>query len=198
MNVVLHPALPLPTMTQEQFLDWDGHLDAKWEFDGVRPVPMTGGSPIHCEIVARLVFALLKRLDGTGWKVLVDAGLGTVGNKVRYPDVQVTRTPSPSATKLVLGTVVACEVISPGSVRTDRVDKVREYAAVPSLRRYVMLEQAAPVLTVLHRADGVAEWGTLPLGGGDVLELPELGIAVPVDEIYAGVAFAGDDAPAEA
>ena len=146
--------------------------------------------------VARLIHALLKRLDGTEWKVLVDAGLGTVGDRIRYPDVQVTRTPSPTSAKLILGTVVSCEVITPGTERTERVDKVREYAAVPSLRRYVILEQTAPVLTMLHREDAGAGWGVLPLAAGDILDLPELGIAVPVDEIYAGLAFPGDDAPA--
>ena len=196
MNVTQRPAPPPPAMTREQFLDWDGHVDAKWEFDGIRPIPMTGGLPSHSMIVARLIFSLLKRLDGTEWKVLVDAGLGILGNKVRYPDVQVTRTPSPRSTKLVLGTVAAFEVVSPGSERTDRVDKVREYAAVPSLRRYVILEQTAPVLTVLHRADAGAGWGTFPLAAGESLELPEFGVAVPVDEIYAGVTFPGEDTPA--
>ncbi len=196
MNVTLRPAPPLPAMTREQFLDWDGHLDAKWEFDGVRPIPMTGGSPNHSMIVARLIYALLRRLDGTEWKVLVDAGLGTVGDKVRYPDVQVTRTPSPPSAKLVLGTVIAFEVVSPGTERTDRVEKVREYAAVASIRRYAILEQTAPVLTVLHRGDGGAGWGALPLGAGESLELPELGIGVPVDEIYADLTFSGADAPA--
>lgn len=195
MNVTLRPAPPPPVMTREQFLDWDGHVDGHWEFDGVRPIPMTGGSPMHSMIVARLIYTLLKRLDGTEWKVLVDAGLATVGDRVRYPDVQVTRTPSPASAKLILGTVAACEVISPGTERTDRVDKVREYAAVPSLRRYIILEQTAPVLTVLHREDAGAGWSILPLAAGDTLELPELGIAVPVDEIYAGLTFPGDDAP---
>ncbi|HEY0204044.1 MAG TPA: Uma2 family endonuclease [Acetobacteraceae bacterium] len=195
MNVTLRPAPPLPAMTREQFLDWDGHLDGHWEFDGSRPIPMTGGSRGHSLIAARLIYALMRRLDRTEWKVLVDAGLGTVGDKVRYPDVQVTRTPSPPFAKLVLGTVAAFEVVSPGSERADRVDKIREYAAVPSIYRYAILEQTAPVLTVLHRRDGGDGWGALPPGAGETLELPELGIAVPVDEIYAGLTFPGDDAP---
>ncbi len=191
MNVTLRPA-----MTREQFLDWSGHQDGRWEFDGARPVAMAGGSNNHSMIVARLIHALLKRLDDAAWKVLVDAGLATVGDKVRYPDVLVTRTPAPGSAKLVPGVVVVFEVLSPSSVRTDRVDKMREYAAVMSIRRYVIAEQDAPVLTVLHRADGSAGWDTLPLGEGETLELPELGIALPVDEVYAGLTFPRDDAPA--
>ncbi len=193
MNVTLRPA-----MTREQFLDWSGHQHGRWEFDGTRPVAMTGGSNNHSMIVARLVHALLKRLDDTAWKVLVDAGLATVGDKVRYPDVLVTRTPTPGSAKLIPGATVVFEVLSPSSVRTDRVDKVREYGAVTSIRRYVIAEQDAPVLTVLHRADASAGWDTLPLAAGEILDLPELGVALPVEEIYAGVTFPGDNAPADA
>ena len=138
---------------------------------------------------------MLKRLDGTEWSVLVDCGLATVGDKVRYPDVQVTRSKPLPSSKLVPGTVVAFEVISPDSVRRDRVEKVREYAAVPSMRRYAILEQASPVLTVLHRPDAAGGWQDLPLTYGETLDLPELGIAVPVDEIYAGLTFPGADTP---
>ena len=196
MNVTVHPALSIPAMTREQFLDWDGHLDGRWKFDGARPIPMDGNSCGHSFIVTRVAYALLKRLDGTGWDVLVDCGLATGGGKGRYPDIQVTRAKRPASAKLISGTAAAFEVLSPGSVRTDRVDKVQEYAAVSSIRRYVIVEQDAPVLTVLHRADGGAGWSALPLTAGEILELPELGTAVPVDEIYAGLTFPGDDAPA--
>jgi len=196
MNVSLRPALPGPAMTREQFLEWDGHETGRWEFDGVRPVPTTGVSREHGRIVTRIIRALANRLDGAVWDILTDCGLATVGGKVRYPDVQVTRTEGPGSAKLIPGTMVVFEVVSPSSVRTDRVDKVREYAAVASICRYVVAEQSAAVLTVYHREDGSQDWRPLPLAAGDVLELPELGIAVPVDEIYEGVAFPGDDAPA--
>ena len=196
MNVTLRPALPGPAMTREQFLDWEGHETGRWEFDGVRAVPMTGGSNNHSLILGLLVYALLRRLKGTGWNVMPEAGLATVGEKVRYPEVLVTRAPGAGSAKLSSGAVVVFEVVSPSSVRTDRVDKVREYAAVASIRRYVIAEQSAAVLTVYHRDGGSQEWRSLPLGAGETLDLPELGIVVPVDEIYEGLAFPGDDAPA--
>ena len=37
--------------------------------------------------------------------------------------------------------VVVFEVISPGTSRTDRIDKLREYQATASIQRYVILEQ---------------------------------------------------------
>ena len=192
------PPLSLPAMTREEFLDWDGHNDGKWEFDGVRPIPMARGTCDQSRIMVRLIHSLLKRLDGTEWDVLTEFGLATVGDKVRYPDMQVTRTRSAGTAKLATDTVVAFEIVNPASERTDRVDKVREYAAVPSLRRYVILEQTAPVLTVPHRAEAETGWGALPLAACEVLELPELGIALPVNGVYVGLTFPGDDAPADA
>ena len=76
------------------------------------------------------------------------------------------------------------EVISPSSGRTDRIVKVREYAAVPSIRRYVIVESDAVGLTVLFRESGDLPWTAATLAQGDVLALPEVGISVPVDEIY--------------
>ena len=43
------------------------------------------------------------------------------------------------------------EVISPTSGRTDRIVKVREYAAVPSVLRYVVVQSSSIGLTVLER-----------------------------------------------
>jgi hypothetical protein len=38
MNVALRQTMP-----REQFLEWEERQPVKYEFDGVRPVPMTGG-----------------------------------------------------------------------------------------------------------------------------------------------------------
>ncbi len=43
------------------------------------------------------------------------------------------------------------EVISPGTSRTDRIDKLREYQATASIQRYVILEQDSIGATVFSR-----------------------------------------------
>ena len=78
-------------------------------------------------------------------------------------------------------------MISPSPVRTDRIDKVREYAAVPSIMTYVIVEPVTVGLTVLSRERPGAPWLATTLADGNVLALPHSSIEVPVDELYDGV-----------
>lgn len=179
MNVALRPA-----MTQEEFLDWDGHLDGRWEFDGVRPVAMNGGLVNHSRIARNILLALYARLRGTSFEALLEAGITTVGGAVRYPDALVTGTRQVGTSKLVTDPLVVFEVLSPTSGRTDRLLKVREYQAVPSIRRYLIVEHMSIGITAYHRQAADAEWTTTPVLAGDVLALPELGIGIPLAELY--------------
>jgi Uma2 family endonuclease len=86
--------------------------------------------------------------------------------------------------------VVVFEVISGDSSRRDRIEKVREYAAIPSIRRYVIVESVSKGLLVLHRRHGSAAFTALALTEDDTLDLPEVGITVPVAELYEDVDFA--------
>ena len=186
MNMPLIP----PRMTQDEFFTWAAAYaeDRKYEFDGFRPVAMTGGTRNHGRIQRNILFALISRLNGGDCEALgSDAGVATVGGAVRYPDALVTCTKGPGTDRLVPGVVVAFEVLSPTSGRNDRIDKLREYRAVPSILCYVILEYAIAGLTVFRRASGTEEWTAVALLAEDILQLPKVGIQVPVAELYTGV-----------
>lgn len=51
-------------MTIETFLAWEERRELRWEFDGVEPVAMTGGSNEHEVIGNNLRAALLTALRG--------------------------------------------------------------------------------------------------------------------------------------
>lgn len=89
-------------------------------------------------------------------------------------------------------------MLSPTSGRIDRIVKVREYAAVRSIRRYVILESASIGLTVLERSSPDQVWQTTVLTNDDTLRMPEIGVEIPVAEIYDGIVFADDAAEDEA
>lgn len=77
-------------MTKDEFLAWEARQDHKWEFDGVRPSAMTGGTAAHATIQVNLIGELRERLRGTGCKVFgADLKLAT-GPGYRYPDAQVS------------------------------------------------------------------------------------------------------------
>ena len=174
-------------MTREEFLDWAASQDQRYEFDGFRPVAMTGGTRIHSQIAQNIYFALRQRLRSTGCEPLgPDAGVATIGDAIRYPDALVTCTKGPGTDRVIPGVVVVFEVLSSTSGRTDRIDKLREYHAVPSVRRYVILENTSVGLAVHARSNGEDPWTATALKEGEVLRMPEIGIEIPIAEFYEG------------
>ena len=179
--------------TQDEFFAWDGHQDGRYEFDGFQPVAMTGGNINHNRIMLNVQAALRERLRGGPCEPLgPDAGVATTGANIRYPDALVTCSKQPSGeARTVLGVVVVFEVLSPTSGRTDRIVKVREYAAVDSILRYVIFESTGVGLQVFERQSASESWKALALTGDDILQLPEIGIEIPVTAFYEGVDFTG-------
>ena len=183
-------ALRKQLMTREQFFPWAEAQDARYEFDGFQPVVMTGGNLRHTIIHLNIHAALHQRLRGTGYRPLgADAGVATIGDAVRYPDGLVTCSPITGDEYLTPNVVVVFEVVGPTSGRTDRIVKVCEYAAVPSILRYVIVESASMGLTVLERENGTQKWTVTTLMTDDILLLPEIGVEIPIAELYEGVDF---------
>ena len=181
-------------MTQQEFFHWAEAQDARYEFDGVQPVAMTGGSLRHSRLTGNINRQLANRLDGSGCVPLgPDAGVATVGDTVRYPDAVVTCSKLDDLGRLVPNPVVVFEVISPSSIRIDRMVKLREYGAVPTIRRYVIVESDAATVTVLSRDGAEEPFRAAALGEDDILNLPEIGIEIPVAAIYKGIVLRETD-----
>jgi len=110
--------------TIEQFLNWAGAQDGRYEFDGVQPVAMTGGNARHNRVTTNIHAALRYRLRGTPCAYYGPAlGVQTIGSTVRYPDALVTCTKFPDTDRLAPDVRVVFEVLSPSSGRTDRIEK---------------------------------------------------------------------------
>lgn len=184
----MNTALRTPVMSREEFFEWAQAQNERYEFDGFRLVAMTGGPIIHSRLHRNLNSALDARLVGNGCEALgPDAGVATIGDAVRYPDSLVTCTKVPGSSYLVPGVVVIFEVLSPTSGRTDRIVKLREYRAVSSIRRYVILEYTSIGLLVFSRANGANDWTATALTAEDTLRMPEIGIEIPVAKLYRNV-----------
>ncbi len=80
--------------------------------------------------------------------------------------------------------VVVFETLSASTARTDRVEKMREYWDAPSIRRYVLIEEAIGA-TAYVRDEG--RWSGRVHWPGDVLRLPEIGIEMPLEDLYEGL-----------
>ena len=183
-------ATPDTVWTQEAFFPWAEAQDLPYEFDGNRPVAMPPGNAGHGLIRLNVLTALKARLRGGACKVLgANIGVETVGKAVRYPDALVTCSKVENAARLVPGVVVVFEVASPESTRIDWYTKIREYAAVPSIRRYVILDTTGIALMNLEHSTPDRPWQARALLEGDILRLPEIGIEIPVAEFYDEMTF---------
>ena len=178
------------TMTADEFLAWEAKQEFKWEFDGFHPVAMTGVTAAHSTIQGNLITALNNRLRGKPCRPYGPELKIRAGESIRYPDAFVTCTPVPSSAILAVEPVVIFEVLSRSTHRVDRTVKLTEYQAIPSVRRYVMLEQYQALATVIERKG--EDWTLRLLRPDAVLAMPEVGIEVPLAELYADVAFAPD------
>jgi Uma2 family endonuclease len=171
-------------MTLAQFLAWEERQELRYEFDGFEPLAMTGGTIAHDQITFDLRTALAARLAGKPCRPLGPNVKIIVDGRARYPDVFVVCRPvSPTAT-IASDPVVVVEVLSEGSIETDLIDKNREYRAISSIQRYVVLQQTHKAAIVFERReDG---WLSKIVSGDDAsLDLPEIGIALSLQEIYA-------------
>jgi Uma2 family endonuclease len=183
-------ALQTKLMSREDFFDWAEAQNDPYEFDGFQPVAMTGGTARHSVVQGNIAFELRSRLRGPCRPLGPDAGVRTIGNAVRYPDAFVTCTKFADADREIPGAIVVFEVVSPTSGHTDRIVKLREYRAVPSIRRYVIVEHASAALTLHARAGGDHDWTATALTAADILPLPEIGIELPVAAFFTGTDLA--------
>ena len=140
-------------MTLAEFLEWEERQPLRYEFDGVGPVAMAGGSVRHAQIQRNLAFALTARLRGKPCQFLgSDLKIQTEEDHARYPDGIVICSPLTGSETIVDAPVVIFEVLSPSTTHTDRFVKAREYQRMPSVQRYVMLEQDSINAVVYARA----------------------------------------------
>lgn len=165
-------------------------VEGHFEFDRGRIVQlMTGGTFAHSQIITDFVVALRASLPREAWAISSQNRGIDAGETVRYPDVVVE--PAGGNLKALSTTIPALivEVLSPSTEELDLNRKPAEYTSLASLSAYVVASQDRPELMVWRRsADG--RFGDAPEsieGKGASLDLPELGIAVPLASIYASI-----------
>lgn len=173
--------------TVEHFLAWEEGQELRYEFDGIRPVAMTGGTFEHDAIQVNLVRALANRLDGKPCRVHGNSLKIRVMDSIRYPDAFVTCTPVQRGSTVLHEPVVIFEILSKGTARTDRMVKNREYAATASVQRYIMLEQTATEGMMFTRTGEGSRWVGEILNADAAIDMPEIGIALPLAELYANL-----------
>lgn len=186
MNLALRKAMTLP-----EFLAWEERQELKHEFDGLKPLAMVGVTCAHAIIQTNLAASLANRLRGRPCKFYGSDLKIEVAGHIRYPDGFVACSAVTNDAKVVRDPVVIFEILSPSTASTDRIIKNAEYRATPSVRRYVMLEQDRIGATVFTRVGD--DWIGHILLEDAFLQMPEIGIELPLADLYEGLVFENDD-----
>jgi Uma2 family endonuclease len=178
-------------MSKAAFIEWDAGEGQRCELVGGRVVMMPRPSQAHGVIVTNLTLLLRARLDPRHRHVVMEFGLDTGPDTLRYPDIVVFPTGSPDKSYTTTTPVLLAEVLSPSSGAIDLGDKAAEYLGLPSLLAYVVLSQDARKAWMWSRPSTSAPFapGPKPISGaevGAVIPIAGLQLELPMADIYAG------------
>ena len=180
-------------MDKPEFLAWVEGREGRYELVGGQVVMMTGGTIGHARIVANVLELLRRKLDRKLWLVLADVAIDVGPRTVRYPDVVVDRPGAKIRDMTVKAPVLAIEVLSPSTAKTDFGDKAAEYVRLPSLGAYLILAQDE-VKAWLYVRDGKQfRPAEIVKTRSESFTVPVLDVELPLADIYDGIEF--DETP---
>jgi Uma2 family endonuclease len=189
------PTIKTGPMTVDEFYEFTDRRpdDEKWELIDGEPILNAAPSRLHQGIVKNVLFALTlrERELSAAWEVL--PGLGVRVSETNRPEPDVIILPRTSASTDLASRdrsdpVVAFEVLSPSTKDRDLRWKRAAYTSLASLTHYVVIAQDAVEVVVFARGNGFAEKRLRSLN--DSVDVPALGISLPLAEIYRGTELA--------
>jgi Uma2 family endonuclease len=169
-------------VTVDTFLAFEGEADTRYQL--VRGV-ITAMAPAqlqHGRMVARLA-----RLVGNQLKPpcepITEAGVKPAQRDDSYwqADLVVTCQPLDRGQVYLTDPVLIVEVLSPSTEGIDRSFKLRDYIEIPSVQDIVLVSTKAVAIEHWQRAGD--RWQILV--PSDILEIPDLGVRIAIDDLYA-------------
>ena len=180
-------------MTPDEFFEWQKTQDRNYELvDGVPVLPlkaMTGATRRHDRVVTNAMFALMRRLHGGPcWPTTDDIATRIPKGNVRRPDITVECRPGADSAMEAVEPRLLVEVLSPSTAGIDRFRKLEEYKTRSDVQVILLID--TQILGVAAWRRGPDGWTLESYEARDaVIPLPELGIDLPMDELYEEIAI---------
>ncbi|MBU1212139.1 MAG: Uma2 family endonuclease [Alphaproteobacteria bacterium] len=181
-------------LSKPEFLRWVQEREGRFELKGGIVTMQAGTSRGHWRVYNRFIVEFQKQLDMTKWEVGGTDLAVEIGETVRYPDVLVESAGRDGRDLSTSEPALLVEVLSPSSVGTDMTEKPAEYALLPTLKAYIVASQEEPIVWLWLRGppqgSAVGDMPQKPLeiaGRDGIIEVPELGLAVSLSEVYRGI-----------
>ena len=178
---------PEQQLTIEEFLAFtDTRPDGeRWEL--IEGVAIMNPSPVdhHQMVVANIVTYLMNHKQRTGASWLPMPGVGTrvpvSPRSLPQPDVFVKEEPM-TGSPVTDDALVLFEVLSRSNTKADQAWRRKVYASVPNCRHYATVSLKAVEVDTYDRDSG---WKKRTVTGlAATLDLPALGLAIPLADIY--------------
>lgn len=160
----------------------------RWELLDGEPVLMSPQRERHQAIVSNLIRRIGDLADGRGCRALPGLAILSAARDdfAPIPDV-VVRCGPPLPDGYAEDPLLVAEVLSPSTMSLDRGRKIDFYRTVPSLRVLLIVYSDEVRVEVWRRE--AEDWTVQALGPEGSVALPELDGAVPVRDIYRGLAI---------
>jgi len=186
----LMPAPAARAWTEQEFFSWLERQGSRHELVDGAPRAMVGATQRHDRIVTNVVVALATRLRGGPCRTgTSDTAIRIPGGNIRTPDAAVDCGQFDETARAASAPVLVVDVLSPSTAEFDQTEKLEEYRSVESLRHILVVDPDRPRAR-LHTRAAKGHWGSVPVVGLEAMvELPALGIAVPMAEAFEGVGF---------
>ncbi len=172
------------TYTQQEALALEQSTGLRYEFIDGTLLGMAGETRLHKKVVLNILRILEPIALARGCEVMPEAKVRTQSSRYRYPDLVVSCAPGDDPYFLENPCFIV-EVLSDSTALIDSVDKLEEYLRIPSLERYVLIEQQTRRVVVYKRTE--AGWLVSVLDDSGELDVPCLATSLNFDQIYAGL-----------
>jgi Uma2 family endonuclease len=183
----------LPRLSEAEYLKIERAAEFKSEFFDGEMFAMAGGSVQHSTIGLNLAAEFRAQLKGqcvphhADLRIKIEAtGLLT------YPDLAVicgAQMLAERTSDTVVNPIVIGEVLSDSTEAYDRGNKFEHYRQIPTLREYLLVSQKEARIEQFVRQEN-GRWLLGETKGLDsTLEIPSLGIVVPLSGVYLAVQF---------
>ena len=173
--------------TPEEYFALEEISEVRHEYFEGEVLAMSGVSLAHNLVKGNLVASLWLIARQRGCRVFDENARLVVREKALYvyPDVMLTCDPADRReTRQIRQPVLIAEVLSLSTGDYDRTEKFANYQKMTSLRHYLLVSQTAWVVEWLRR-DEAGQWiYTLLNTPEGVLEIADLGLRLPLRELY--------------
>ena len=174
-------------LSPEAYLEAEISSQVRHEYVDGRLLEMPGASRTHSRIVKNILKALDDLCEAQNCELhAVDVKLQVGPSRFRYPDIMISCAAGSDPYVLANPCFIA-EVTSDSTSSTDSGVKLDEYTKLPNLECYAIISQSERSVIIYRPENGL--WTFDAYFGSGQFEIPNLGISLSLEQIYAGVNF---------